>query len=131
MVVRFFLHFLHNCRSEFLSVLNIIERIIKKKKAKSHKILFQKRAWELLIHKPWHQVRRNADGGLADAGKHESGVQRLKVAQIFTIQYTIQNLHLLYCTLLFHLPSLNYFSMRVCTLLHQLLPKNVEIVCSL
>lgn len=93
--------FLHNYDNELQSALNgIINRIIQ-----NHTVLFQEQAWELLIHKPWQQVHRNTDRSLANARKHESGVQRLKVAQIFTTQSTIQNLHLLYYTLHSHLPA--------------------------
>lgn len=44
-------------------------------------------------------------GRLANAGKHESGVQRLKVAQIFTTHSAIRAHYLLHCTVA-HLPFL-------------------------
>lgn len=77
--------------------------------SESQRSFFQEQAWELLVYKPWHRDHRNTDRGLAKAGKHESGVQWLKVAQIFTTQSTIQNLYLLYCTLSFQVPSVRYF----------------------
>lgn len=72
--------------------------MIKQDDSESHGILFQELAWELLKHKPWHQVHRKAHRALAKAGKHESSEQRLKVAQIFTTQSPIQNLDRHYCT---------------------------------
>lgn len=62
--------------------------------SKLHRTLSAMQAWELLVYTPWHQVHPNADRGLANAGKHENALQSLKVAQIFSTQSTIQNLHL-------------------------------------
>lgn len=49
-------------------------------------------AWE---QQPWHQVHWDTNGRLANAGKHESGVQRLKVAQIFTTRSALVQLRFL------------------------------------
>lgn len=72
----------------------------------------QQSAWELPGHGAWHQAHRNTNGRLANAGKHESGVQRLKVAQIFTTHSAIRAKYLLHCTVS-HLPSssASFFSM--------------------
>lgn len=80
-----------------------------KDNSESHRTIFREQAWELLIHKPWHRAHRNTDRALANAGKHESGVQRLKVAQIFTTQSPIQNLHPLSCNTAFPLALCEVF----------------------
>lgn len=66
---------------------------------KSRRPPFQERAWEPPGQEAWHQVDRNTNRRLANAGKHESGVQRLKVAQIFTTHSAIRAQYLLRCTL--------------------------------
>lgn len=43
--------------------------------SESQRSFFQEQAWELLVYKAWHRDHRNTDRGLANARKHESGVQ--------------------------------------------------------
>lgn len=81
---------------------------------KSRRPPFQERAWEPPGREAWHQVDRNTNRRLANAGKHESGVQRLKVAQIFTTHSAIHAQYLLRCTLspICPLKTSFFFSMR-------------------